>query len=517
MPPRPAIVARALAEATARPSREQGGSGYPPPFLADHEVTSRRARAYSQVLRQYPAMHAARLACSRLGQLRAARRTGLVIATSAADRQAVARIPGAFKAPCEAGSLNGRRLDVLLAVSRFLSGSLAQDVATMLGTGGPELCVPGDCGVAPLALAALFIDSGRADAMVVVAVDPRADDPARYEAVAVVIDRTPTTGHAVPPPSAEMTKGAVACVPAIRDYLSRAPVAAGTAPDASVRHSVRRGAGRCVVRWAAQAESGASAHDGPDGPDGPDGWLDGGRKLLDECVRVAGTTELGVVSASFAGLSPEHALHAIERGAAPDEVARQARRTTFEDVLRRHAADRVLRGPYVTVTGIPGASLLALAIAQDLIETAAVPAVAIVAGDWMGAGAARALGALGCPERPHLRSSMSALVLGRGDGDRGARGVRSFVARRGACDEFTAELLAHAPAVAMASGCTTADLDAARHFIAPPHSPASRAGRFLGADALVCLADLLDQPGRAALSIRNELGGSGLVLLDAVR
>lgn len=224
-----------------------------------------------------------------------------------------------------------------------------------------------------------------------------------------------------------------------------------------------------------------------------------------------------MVSASFAGLSPEHALHAIERGAAPDEVAREARRTTFEDALRRHAADRVLRGPYVTVTGIPGASLLALAIAQDLIATAAVPAVAVVAGDWMGAGAARALAALGCPERPHLRSSMSALVLGRGGDHRGARRVRSLVARRDACDEFAADLLAHAPAVSMASGCTTEDLNAARRFIAPPHSPASRAGRFLGADALVCLADLLDQGGRAALSVRNELGGSGLVLLDAVR
>jgi len=506
MPPRPAIVGHALAEATVRPSHEPAGSVYGP-SIADHEIASRRAFQYSRARRLYPAYNAATLACSRLGPLSAARRTGLVVATSAADRRAVGRIPEAFLTPCEAAPRRSRRLDVLVAVSRFISGGLAQDIATMLGTRGPELCLPGDCGVAPLAVASLFVETGRADTMVVVAVDPRPDDSACYGAVAVVIERPATAGRTVPAPhAAAMTTDRAACVPAIGEYLSHAP-----APHAEAGASGTQ----CAVRWARQATLGSAD---------PASWLDAGRQLLDECLQVAGTRELGVVAASFADLSPEHALHAIEHGASPAEVAHEAGRATFEDGLRRHASRRAVRGPYVAVTGIPGASLLALAIAEDLIGRAVAPAVAVLAGDWMGTGTIRALEALSCPERPHLRSSVTALVLERASDQPAARRMRSFVARRDACDKFGAELSAHAPSHTMASGCTGQDLTAARHFITAPSSPAEyrgrphpigRTGRFLGADAAACLADLLALPGSAALSIRNDLGGSGLVLLDA--
>jgi hypothetical protein len=502
MPRRAAITGHALAEATARPSAERGGSQYLP-SIPDHEIGKQRALQTARARRHYPAGHAAKLACSQLAPLSAAHRTGVVIATSAADRQDVARIPDAFLTPHAARSSRDR-LDVLVAVSRFLPGALAQAVAAMLGTRGPEVCLPGDCGLAPLAVASLFIETGRADAMVVVAVDPPPGDSARYQAVAVLLEQPTATGRAIPPPSAgALTTDNAACVTAIKQYLSHL---LATHDDGT------GGPGApCEISWAGRSAP---------GPADPGQWLDDGRTLLDECLRAAGTRDLGLVTASFLDLSPEHALDAVEHGAEADEIAREARRTTFEDGLRRHAIDRALRGPYVGVTGIPGASLLALAIAEDLIRQAAVPSVAVIAGDWMGDGAARALTVLGCPDRLHMRSSVSALLLERATHRSAARRVRTLIARRDACDEFAGELRAHAPSHTLASGCTGADVDAARHFLsscAPrrclQHAD-RRERRFLGADAAECLADLLDLPGRAALSVRNDLGGSGVVLLD---
>lgn len=504
MSQRAAITGYAVAESTARPSGERAGSRYQC-SIPDHEIGRQRALQTSRTRRQYPAGHAATLACSRLAPLSAAHRTGVVIATSAADRQDVARLPDALLAPRAARSARDR-LDVLVAVSRFLPATLAQAVAAMLGTQGPEVCLLGDCGLAPLAVASLFIDTGRADAMVVVAVDPRPGDSARYQAVAVLLERTAAADSTIPPPSAAaLTTDNATCVAAISDYLSHP----------SAPHDDRAGVPGtpCDIAWAGRSASRSAD---------PDRWLDDGRTLLDECLRAAGTRDLGVVTASFLDLSPEHALHAVERGGAQDEIAREARPATFEDRLRRHAIDRALRGPYVGVTGIPGASLVALAIAEDLISQAAVPSVAVIAGDWMGDGTARALTVLGCPDRLHLRSSVSALLLQQAPDRPAARRVRTLIARRDACDKFAGELRAHAPSHTLASGCTGADLDAARHFVmssfAPPVSgqhPDRRERRFLGADAAVRLAEMLQMPGRAALSVRNELGGSGVVLLDA--
>lgn len=506
MPPRPLITAHARAEAVARSAREPALAGYES-SIADHEIGKRRRAQDSLARRLYPALHAVTLACSRLGPLGAGRRTGLVIATSAADRHAVARSPQAFLPPIAgAAAQQSRRLDVLLAVSRFVSGGLAQDVAAMLGTRGPELCLPGDCGLTPLAVAGLFIDSGRADAMVVACVEPRADDPGRHEAVAVVIERTAAAGIAVPSPSAALATDTAACVPAIEHYL--ADGLALSRSDSRTDAPRTPGTG-CAVRWAAPTA--------PE-PVDPESFVDRGRRLLDESLRAAGSRELGVVVASLLDLSPEHALAAIERGAATPEVAGEAGRMTFAGGLRQHHIDRGLRGPYIAVTGIPGASLLSLAIAEDLISQGTVPAVAVIAGDWVGAGAARALAVLSCPDRPYLRSSVSALVLGPADDHVGGRRIRSLVARRNACDEFGAELCAHAPDDTIASGCTSDDLATALAFIGQSSLPAApRASRFLGADALACVADSLDLSGRAAVSVRNALGGSGLVLLDAPR
>ncbi|MGI5267584.1 hypothetical protein ACQEUU_00355 [Nonomuraea sp. CA-218870] len=529
--PRARITGHARAEAVARPAREPVPAGYGS-SIADHELGERRTAQDSLARRLYPALHAATLACSRLGLRGAGRRTGLVIATSAADRHAVARSPHAFLPPtADPAGQRSRRLDVLLAVSRFVSGGLAQDVAAMLGAGGPELCLPGDCGLTPLAVAGLFVDSGRADAMVVVCVEPRADDPGRHEAVAVVIERTTALGLAVPSQATDPA----ACVPAIEHYLaagdgdgrtgaartsgpgcgdSRAGAVRGSGPGCG---DSRAGAGRtpgagCVVRWVAPAAP---------GPADPEGFVDRGRRLLDESIRAAGSRDLGVVVASLLDLSPEYALAAIESGATTPEVAEAAGRMTFAGGLRRHHLDRGLRGPHLAVTGIPGASLLALAIAEDLINQGAVPAVAVIAGDWVGAGAARALAVLDCPDQAYLRSSVSALVLGPAGDQAGERRIRSLVARRDACDAFRAELGAHAPDVTIASGCTGEDLATALAFIGRSSPPAGsavpRAFRFLGADALACVAGALDLPGRAAVSARNALGGSGVVLLDAPR
>ncbi|WP_445147384.1 hypothetical protein [Dyella sp. Tek66A03] len=398
-------------------------------------------------------------------------------------------------------------MDVLVAVSRFVSGGLLQDIASMLGIDGPELCLPGDCGVAPLAAARLFIETGRADAMVVVAVEPRTDDAARCEAVAIVIGRPMTADRTISLPSVStMTTDVTACVPAISEYLARvsAPLQAVAAAHET----------DCVLSWAGQATS-----------NDPRSWLDASCGLLDDCFRVAGTTELGVVAASFLDLSPENALQAIERGASPTEVARAAGQTTFGNELRRHTVHRGLRGPYLSVTGIPGASLLALAIAEDLIHQAIVPAVAVVAGDWVGEGVARALGVLECPDRPHLRTSASAVLLQRASDRPDSRRLRGFVARREVSAQFGADFRTHAPSHIKASGCTGEDLAAAERFIEQSCVPAAcaqqppmrRDARFLGADALACLASLSEWPGRAGLSIRNDLGGSGVVLLDAAR
>jgi len=223
MPRRAAITGHALAEAAARPSGEPAGSRYPP-SIPDHKIGRQRALQAARASRRYPAGHAAKLACSQLAPLSAGHRTGVVIATSAADRQDVARIPDAFRTPAAARSSRDR-LDVLVAVSRFLPGTLAQAVAAMLGTRGPEVCLPGDCGLAPLAVASLFIETGRADAMMVVAADPRPGDAARYQAVAVLLE-TAAPGRAFPPPSAAaLTTGNAACVAAITEYLSHPPAA----------------------------------------------------------------------------------------------------------------------------------------------------------------------------------------------------------------------------------------------------------------------------------------------------
>ncbi len=516
---RPLITSHARAEAVARPAREPASAGYGV-SLADHEIGGRRRAQNALARRLYPALHAVTLACSRLGFREAGERTGLageraglageraglVIATSAADRHAVARSPQVFLPPItESAAQRARRLDVLLAVSRFVSGGLAQDVAAMLGTRGLELCLPGDCGLTPLAVARLFIDSGRADAMVVVCVDPRAGDPGRHEAVAVVVERTAAAGIAVPSLSAALSTDTAACVPAIGTYLAGGPGDRRT--DAPGTPGID-----CTVRWAAPAA--------PEPVDIGD-FVDRGRRLLDESLRAAGSRELGVVVASLLDLSPEHALAAIERGAAPPEVAGEAGRMTFAGGLRQHHVDRGLRGPYIAVTGIPGASLLSLAIAEDLISQGVVPAVAIIAGDWVGAGATRALAVLDCPDRPYLRSSVSALVLGPAGGQAGGRRIRSLVARRDACDDFGAELSAHAPDDTSASGCTGEDLAAALAFIGRSSLPAAPVGpslsRFLGADALARVSGSLGLPGRAAVSVRNALGGSGVVLLGAPR
>ena len=502
---RPLITCHARAEAVARPARQPALAGWGS-SLADHEIGKRRRVQEDLARRLYPALHAVTLACSRLGPRGAGERVGLVIATSAADRHAVARSPQAFLPPiAEPAAQRSRRLDVLLAVSRFVSGGLAQDVAAMLGTRGPELCLPGDCGLTPLAVAGLFIDSGRADAMVVVCVEPRADDPGRYEAVAVVIERTAAAGIAVPSSSAALSTDTAACVPAIASYLVDGP--GGRRTDGPGTPGAD-----CVVRWAAPAV--------PE-PVDPGSFVGRGRRLLDESLRVAGSPDLGVVVASLLDLSPEHALAAIERGAAAPEVADAAGRMTFAGGLRQHHVDRGLRGPYLAVTGIPGASLLSLAIAEDLIGQGAVPAVAVIAGDWVGAGATRALAVLDCPDRPYLRSSVSALVLGWAGDHAGGRRIRSLVARRDACNDFRAELSAHAPEDASASGCTGEDLAAALAFIGRSSLPAGSVrpsvSRFLGADALARVTDSLGLPGRAAVSVRNALGGSGVVLLDAPR
>jgi len=509
---RPLITSHARAEAVARPAREPASAGYGV-SLADHEIGGRRRAQNALARRLYPALHAVTLACSRLGFPEAGERAGpaferagLVIATSAADRHAVARSPQVFLPPItESAPQRARRLDVLLAVSRFVSGGLAQDVAAMLGTRGPELCLPGDCGLTPLAVARLFIDSGRADAMVVVCVDPRAGDPGRHEAVAVVVERTAAAGIAVPSLSAALSTDTAACVPAIGTYLAGGPGDRRT--DAPGTPGID-----CTVRWAAPAA--------PEPVDIGD-FVDRGRRLLDESLRAAGSRELGVVVASLLDLSPEHALAAIERGAAPPEVAGEAGRMTFAGGLRQHHVDRGLRGPYIAVTGIPGASLLSLAIAEDLISQGVVPAVAVIAGDWVGAGATRALAVLDCPDRPYLRSSVSALVLGPAGGQAGGRRIRSLVARRDACDDFGAELSAHAPDDTSASGCTGEDLAAALAFIGRSSLPAAPVGpslsRFLGADALARVSGSLGLPGRAAVSVRNALGGSGVVLLGAPR
>ncbi|WP_214317720.1 hypothetical protein [Nonomuraea sediminis] len=504
MPPRPLITGHARAEAVARPAREPALAGYESP-VADHEIGKRRRAQDSLARRLYPALHAVALACSRLGPRRADKRTGLVVATSAADRHAVARSPQAFLPPIAgAAAQQSRRLDVLLAVSRFVSGGLAQDVAAMLGTRGPELCLPGDCGLTPLAVARLFIDSGRADAMVVVCVEPWADDPGRHEAVAVVIERTAAAGIAVPSPSAALATDIAACVPTIENYLL------AFSHSESRADAPRTPGTGCAVRWAAPTAP---------APVDPEAFVDRGLRLLDESLRAAGSRELGVVVASLLDLSPEHALAAIERGAATPEVADEAGRMTFAGRLRQHHIDRGLRGPYIAVTGIPGASLLSLAIAEDLISQGTVPAVAVIAGDWVGAGAARALAVLDCPDRPYLRSSVSALVLGPADDHAGGRRIRSLVARRDACDEFGAELSAHAPDDTIASGCTSEDLAMALAFIGRSSLPAGSVrpstSRFLGADALACVADSLDLSGRTAVSVRNALGGSGVVLVDA--
>lgn len=474
------------------------------PSIDDHDIARQRALQSARGRRLFPSLHAATLACSRLRLPAAAHRTGIVVATSVTDRHVAGHFPEAFLTNPHEASQHSRRLDVLVAVSRFVSGGLLQDIASMLGIDGPELCLPGDCGIAPLALARLFIDAGRADAMIVVAVEPRTDDTDCHEAVAVVAARTTTSKPAQPLPSvSEIATDVTACVPAILEYVSRAPAAHHAKVMAHETH--------CAVSWARQATA-SDPHD----------WLYRSCQLLDECARVAATTELGVVSASFLDLSPDHALHAIERGATPSDVARAAGEASFGCELKHHAVRRGLRGPCLHVAGIPGASLLALAIAEDLIKQAVVPAVAVIAGDWVGEGAARALGVLACPDRPHLRTSTSAVLLQRAGDRPDAPRMRGFVARREVCDRFSTDFRSHAPSHANASGCTSNDMEAAERFIArsyaqtndAPQPPVRRGARFLGADALACLAGLLERPGRSALSVRNDLGGSGVVFLD---
>jgi hypothetical protein len=494
----PAIIARAVAaisvDGPVRFERDYG------PSVADHEIAAQRARCMQRGRRLFPALHAAIEACVQLPALRDGERTGLVLATSTADGHVIGHFRDAFLAAGagNAGS-DARKLDMMVALSRFVPGSILQDLAAMLGTCGPEVCLSGQCGTAPLFVAGMLIEGGRADAVVVVAVDPSPEQPAVWRAAAVLLSREAQPGCVRAPRMAPGAPQPASCIDAIERHLGK-PAAPAEAPAAQARFD-------CVVRSARYIEPLPTDHVA---------WLQNATRLLDECLDQIQSSEVALIGASFLDLNADHALRRLKHGGT---THRATAALTLDRTLQGCAEHRGLEGPYLFVAGMPGASLAALAIGEDVVTSGLAPAAVIVAADRVGPGLARSLRVIDCPDRAHLRGCVAVVLLQRGVDGRDSRRMRVFATRHTACGRLAGKLAEHRPMSATASGCTSKDLAAAAVLVRSSRRDGSaatgaraRGARFMGADAAVCLADQTSLGGRAAVAAYNELGGSGLIL-----
>jgi hypothetical protein len=464
-------------------------------WVADHEVAALRARYAQRGRRLFPALHAAMGAAAQLPPLCDGTRTGLVLATSMADRHAVGRFRESFVASGTAVA-ETRKLDMMVAVARFVPGSILQDVAEMLGISGPDICLPGDCGHAPLDMAALLIASGRADAVVVVAVDPSPMQPDGWRAAAAVLTRDDIGDPAVAPARDAPSSGS--CVDAVAGH-GAGRTSSSARPAVGRRHDCVARAARCIDQ--VPADHGA--------------WLSHAAFMLDEGLDLVGP-HAALIGASFLDLDADHALNALRQGRAA--MDRDAAAPTLARLLDQRATLRRLDGPCWFVSGMPGASLAALALAEDLVSTGRAPAAFVIAADCAGPGLAQPLGLIDCPDRQHLHGGIASVLLGRAcDSEPAAPRLSVLTVRHTGCDRLAGALAAHRPTRAVASGCTSKDLAAAAALIRSAlDNPADGAGaaravRHMGADAAACLAGQIGG-GRAAVAVHNELGGSGLIL-----
>jgi hypothetical protein len=242
-------------------------------------------------------------------------------------------------------------------------------------------------------------------------------------------------------------------------------------------------------------------------------------RVIAPCREALSASRVALIVGTLLGHAPVEAL-AVLQGKPPPPG--------FDHRMREAARSLRFSDTHV-VQGAAGASLIALALAQDLVSQGRADAIVICGMDRVLGTVDRSLRMLHCEDRPYLRGGVAALALAppvAGDNLRVIShcALMSPAIRRGqptriALDSDAARRLsACTPERVVATGCTEQDLRSAVEICGQLWPGqwviVRRDHRMLGAEAAAVLAESLGAPGGTAVVSASALCGTGVAVLS---
>lgn len=386
---------------------------------------------------------------------------GLIVATDHGEQHALAGRLAEFARLMERDE--PAPAEVFRAIAYFPAGRVLRSVAEKAGATGPAAVMPANLGQAQ-ALASIWLAAGRAERVAVVAADA-ADDGSGADAEASLWLR-------------DSPRPTSACPLAVIAHAEHVP-----AEDTPAEHARTDGTS-CAVMAAL---------------------------VIDAVAPTPGPRTAQIVGSMLADAGETLFASVVLRDPGPPL-----------DPSIRALASRLGLGEVFVLVGSPGATMTALALAQDLIALDRADQVVVCGSDLVGGALASALRLLRCTDRPSMRGGAIAVTLARRSNghptvERCWLGSPMVPAQPGIpidLGDIGPVWAVPPPQEVVLSGLTSADLACARQLasrIWPSAAVSGRAGqRSVAADVLHIVA--CGKPtGVAAV---HSLGGTGWCLMS---